>query len=625
MGKRNEKLLVVLVALSAVAFLINHLLWTQFQSVLVPALHPYLALTALLCLALWARLRFARLAEDERRDQTQARDAASPSLFQTDENEIDPVSFIFAQRQYEKWFIPFLAPVLAVIFGYWSYRLFQSGFPLDEATNLLFVASLLIGQAFVFFLFGRYFLGLSRATSDRLLRGPGNIILLTALAIALAGVAAIITELGYALPERILRLVLIGYLAWLSIEWLINTIGYLYRPKRKDEQVVTYESRITALLTDPQSWANNIAQALDYQFGFGVSETGFYRFLQRVLLPLIVVQVLLLYALSTVVVLGPEEEAIKERFGNPLAPDGTPRHLTSGLHFKWPWPFETVRRHPARRILTTHVGFTKDPNNPHPRLIVWTQPHYLEEDQFIVAQRDVNQADLEDDAAVPVNFVTVNVPIEYRVTDLYRYLYRHNDPDGMLQMAAHRVITRELARRDLIELLGDERQEAGRRLFEALQERVRDLELGIDIVFMGLHGAHPPIPVGPAFESVIGSFEERETSILQARAYRNRILPLAQAEGDELIWMARADRARRADRASAEADWFQTRRRLHEDLPGIYTPRLYLDTVQRALAPVRKYIVATSPDLEVLIFNLEEKLRPDLFDFGPGRSEDMFL
>jgi len=626
--KRNEKILLTAAALNVVAILISHLLWMRTRLPGIPALYPYLTLAALVCTSLWARFRFHRLAQDEERDRAALQpESTRGALFaSTDDPEIDPISYIHARRQFEKWFIPLLAPISALLVGFWGYRLYAVGAqPFDEPTQRLFAAAVLIGQAFALFLFGRYFLGLSRAPADRWLRGPGNLLLGAALASALTGAAAIVAELGYPVADRWVRQGLAVYLWVLATEYVINTIGFLYRPKRQDAQVVTYESRITALLTDPQSWTSNLAQTLDYQFGFQVSETGFYRFMRRALLPLVLVQILLLYALSCIVVLGPEEAALLERLGNPLTPDGEPRILSSGVHFKWPWPFDTVRRHPARRILTAHIGYEKDPDEPIPPMILWTQPHFPHEDQFIVANRELMAATDEADAAVPVNFMTVNVPIEYRITNLYDYIYNHGNPDELLRLAAHRLVTRELASRDFIEVLGIERLAAGRRLFSELQREAEVLGLGVEILFVGLHGAHPPIPVADAFEDVVGALEERETAILEANAYQNRVLPLAGAEGDEVLWQARSARAQRVERAAAEADRFATRLAIHQDLPRIYTSRLYLETLNRALGSIDKYVIATSPDLEVIILNWEEQLRPDLFDFTPGRMEDRFL
>ena len=62
-----------------------------------------------------------------------------------------------------------------------------------------------------------------------------------------------------------------------------------------------YESRLVGLLGQPEGLITTAAQALDYQFGFKVSETWFYRFFERALGWLLLLQVAALL-LSTCVV-----------------------------------------------------------------------------------------------------------------------------------------------------------------------------------------------------------------------------------------------------------------------------------------------------------------------------------
>jgi regulator of protease activity HflC (stomatin/prohibitin superfamily) len=333
----------------------------------------------------------------------------------------------------------------------------------------------------------------------------------------------------------------------------------------------------------------------------------------------------LLYALSCITILGPSEVGVRELFGHPLDSSGQPRIVGSGFHLKWPWPFEQIRRLPAKQILHTQIGYALDDDDHSPGLILWTRPHYAMEDQFIVASRELDQQNVADDAAVPVNFISVGIPITYRIIDPYIYLYKHAAPDETLRHLALRALTRTLAASDLIELLGEARTDAAAKLTTALQAAVTETGLGLEILYVGFQGAHPPIAVADAFESVVGALEEKETLALNASAYRNRMLPMADAEGAALLNRAQAESAIRSEGASAEADQFATRLAIHQDVPRVYASRLHLDAVRNALRAPRKYVVTSPADREVIIFNLEEKSHPDLFDFGPALTEDPFL
>src|SRR5262249_24197752 len=63
-------------------------------------------------------------------------------------------------------------------------------------------------------------------------------------------------------------------LGLLAIETLIALVLEIYRPRVKGKiGRPLYESRLTGLLAHPEGLFTTAAQALDYQFGFKVSET----------------------------------------------------------------------------------------------------------------------------------------------------------------------------------------------------------------------------------------------------------------------------------------------------------------------------------------------------------------
>jgi HflK protein len=364
------------------------------------------------------------------------------------------------------------------------------------------------------------------------------------------------------------------------------------------------------LFTDPAGWVRNVGGALDYQFGFKVSETWLYRFLEGALLPLVIFQLVVLYLLSSLVFLGPEEEGIVERFGKPRAETW---HLESGFHLKLPWPFETVRRFPVKRLQNVDIGFHEEAGKGEPETILWNVPHYQSEEQFLTASREAATSD-----AVPVSLVSFNIRIEYQITDLFKYAYRCSDPHQAVQQLAYRTITLTAANRGLSDVLGEGRQAMAQAVQEQMQRAADALGIGIRIAYVGVQGVHPPVSVADAFQSVIGATEEKEASILKARADANRVLPLADAAAMKTITNAAAYAVRRAELSSAEADRFVKRLESYRLSPEVFKTRLYLGALRDSLTNARKYIIAASPATEVIQLNLEEKLAPDLFDLGPG-------
>lgn len=607
MDKRYERLLLSAAAACGLIAGLNAVLAGRTHLLALAAAIPFALLAALAALAVAPRLRLARLEDDERRDAAAApKRLPGESLFE-DGSEADPFTAARSRRLLEHRIVPAYALAFAAFAALAARFLFRRfAQPAAGAADTMLAVPFLAGEAFILFLLSRYLLGLGRAPESRLLRAPGVYVGLASLACLVAGVGA---AAAGALPaaDRLAARAMAFYLALLAAELVVNTVVDLYRPRRAGEPVANYESRISRLLTDPASWAQSVVTTLDYQFGFRVSETWFFRFLGRALVPLVLFQLAALYALTCLVFIGPEELGVLERFGRRGA------LLESGFHAKLPWPFETVRRWPARRVLRVTVGYHDEHEHETPRAILWTVPHYPREDYFMLASRAANETASD---AVPVNLLVLNVPVEYRITNVFQYGYGFANAADVLAEAAYRCVTMECAARDLPDVMGPGQASTAERLRERLQADAGRFGLGVEILFVGMQGVHPPVAVAGAFESVVGALETRESLALDARTYASRQLPLATAEAAAKLSAARAYRLRRAALAEAEAYRFDRQLLAYKKSPDVFRARAYLGALDRTLGDVRKYVIAADAPYEVIQFNLEDKLRPDLFDFG---------
>lgn len=622
MQKASERAVGVVLILSLVALVVDALLARRTGLLSVSALLPFHYLTLTVGAFVFFRIRLARLSEEEQRDLRQASaSAATSSIFAAD-TESEPFSISRSRDQFERFAVPAASLVLAIAQALWAWRLYRklpwiTAIPAEQFLGAAFLGA----QAFFFFLASRYLLGLSRHADYRLVRGPGITTGLTCLASLIAAIGAGISS-AHAPTDRFVALALLVIVGVLAIESALRFLVALYSPRRKGAVNTSYESKLGGLLTDPAGWARSVAQSLDYQFGYKVSETGFYRFFRSAIVPLLVFQGTLLYAMSAFVFLGPEEEAVLERFG---APKQRGWHLTSGFHAKLPWPFETVRRFPARRVLTTHIGYEAEPTDRKPTVILWTVPHFRAEDQFLVPSKSNASRESDGSAVVPVNLVTMNVPIEYRITNLQSYAYSCADPDAVLRQLAYQALTREASGQDLFDLLGANRLVAAQHLKDSIQDSARSHNLGIEIISVALAGVHPPVAVAPAFQSVVGAMEQREASILQARAYTNQVLPVARADAQLTRVEADAYRYRREQVAKAESQQFTSRLIAYKKAPEVYRMRSYLETLETTLAPVRKYIIDAPASREVIYLNFRNPGFPSVLDLAPTELEDVNL
>lgn len=594
---------------------INTLLDNRTGLLLFDALAPVAAWSGALAAFALIRAHLARRAREEEQDH--AREAAradSGALFAAADTA--PFSSARTAEHLDRFAMPGLSLLIAVGLGAWAWALAARDLALaPPPADPLLAAAFLLGEAFALFLFSRYLIGLARAKDAVFARAPGIAIGVFALA-AFAGVAAALaSHLGFAQPDRWLQRVLIAALAALAAEQVVWALVSLYVPARR--RAPTIESRLGALLTDPAAWTRSVASSLDYQFGVQAGHDAMRRFLRRALLPLVLLQALLMYVLSCFVFIGPHEAGIRERWGRPVQDQW---RMESGFHLKAPWPFETIKRLPAKRVLRVEVGYKADAHARRPDAILWTIPHYADEDVFVAAARTAGQPN--DGEAVSVSLVSLNLPIEYRITNLLDHAYRHRDPAALLRDSAYRAVTRALAHRDLLDLLGADRLAFGETIRAALQQEADRHGLGVDILFVGVQGIHPPVMVADAFQSVIGALEQKEANILGARAYAASIGPRATAEAARRRLDAEADRAELRERAEAEADLFARLREGQAVAPQVLRQDLQLTALAETLARRPFTVVAHRGAKQVLYFDLKKPALPELYELAPLMSGD---
>ncbi len=452
--------------------------------------------------------------------------------------EMDDEALLLEQNRLRwmvKWMLPGVTIVLAILligghFVGWQWTL-DTAFDktgehiIRRTTNPTLVMWFVVFVGFLCFLYARYSLTLSRMPEWRLIRAGATSLAGTAVAcllLVIALMAGAHMEWAEPLVAYIVRIATIV----LGIELSANFILDLYRPRTPG--VIprpSFESRLLGLMGEPGGVARSIADAVNYQFGFEVSSTWFYQLLQRWLFPLMVVTCVIILALSSVVIINADERAYIERFGR-LVGD-PPRILEPGLHLKWPFPVDVVQRAPVRRVNEVVVGEATVEDDPDPRrAIVWTQEHeFVPEMMLLVASPKLGMkgstdtqpgtASADSTDSVAVSLLMVSVPVNFRVRDLQKFLYTYADPVKVMESVAYQYLCDYGASVDVDELMGPGRENFNKELVRRIQARVDELDLGIEVIFAGIRGAHPPTKekVADAFQAVVASQTQMNATI----------------------------------------------------------------------------------------------------------------
>jgi regulator of protease activity HflC (stomatin/prohibitin superfamily) len=554
--------------------------------------------------------RFERLELDEL-----ARIKGSATLFEGRDSEVFPAQR--SREQFERFFIPGVTVLLLLAQVAGAYFLWRwlTQRPIDAAfkqsTVTLALFSLL---ALVLFLLGKFFTTIARLENRRLLRPGANWLLLNAYVCFAVVLGVIGVEAGFPKADMYVARGLVGLLALIALETLVNLILEIYRPRVKGKAArPLYESRLVGLLGQPEGLITTAAEALDYQFGFKVSETWFYRFFEKALGWLILLQVGVLLLSTTVVFIETGEQALLEHSGKRSG-----KILGPGAHLKWPWPVDKVYRYRTERIQSFNVGFTPDPATENQRTVLWTVSHTKEEN-FLVANREqtaVSTNEVTGKRTPPVSLLTVSIPVQFQISDLLAWAYNNDDPTNLLQDVATSEVVRYLVSADLNEIMSRERGAAAETLRDRIQSAADKRKLGAKIIFVGLQDIHPPVKVAPEYEKVVGGIHTKLAAILAAKADDIKTNSLAQAQATNILNLASANQITREIGALAQAASFTNQAPAFHAAPSVYMERAYLQTFARATANARKYILLTSHTEDVIQFDLQDKIRDDLLNMN---------
>ncbi|MDB6064861.1 MAG: Band 7 protein [Pedosphaera sp.] len=578
----------------------------------------FLGLGALVAAVSWFQMRLEERERLEKLDfEELTKSASSSALFTAGETEILPAQR--SREQFERFFVPAFSVLLFLLQtggALLIWRSLQKTLPTPPQQKVV-ALGLFAMFGLILFLLGKFSTSLTRLKNLRLLRPGATYLLFGGYLCAAVALATVLVLAGFPQADIFFARILAGLLLLVGLETLINLILELYRPRVKGKvERPLYESRLVSLLGQPEGLYTTAAQTLDYQFGFKVSETWAYRLFKQWLLVILGAQLAVLLLSTCVVFIDAGQQAVLERFGSPVAGRTV---LEPGAHFKFPWPIEQVYRFPTEQIQTIDVGFVPDNSPTAGNTVLWTVSHTKEEN-FLVANRELILVEKATNGtttvnrAPPVSLLTVSIPVQFQITNLVSWLYNNEEPKELLTHIATREVVRFFVSVDLHEIMSSGRAGAATELRQRIQAEADRHQLGATIVFVGLQDIHPPVKVAPDYEKVVAAIHTKEANILAAEADAIRTNATAESQSFRIVSEAQSDRNRRVVDSMARAALFTNQLPAYMASPSVYMQRAYLQTFSRSVVNARKYILLATNTQDIIILNLEDKIRKDLLD-----------
>lgn len=279
----------------------------------------------------------------------------------------------------------------------------------------------------------------------------------------------------------------------------------------------------------------------------------------------------LLYLLTGIYVVNPGEEAVVKLFGKVVK-----ERVGEGLHYRFPWPIETVDVVNISTIRREGIGIM------------------LPEHKSIHSSPEVVQFLTGDE-----NIIDIQAVVQYRIKDAPAYLYNVKYPPYLLINETVRSAITEIGgsmQVDEILTIGKERLQG---LIRTKAQKPLDLyESGLQLVGINLNKVYPPEEVAEAFRDVSNAKQDKEKTINDAWGYRNTVIPQARGDAEKILREAEAYKIDVVNRAGGEASRFEKMLAEYEKNKEIYSAdvtrsRLYLESMEKVMSRVKKYLVNT--------------------------------
>jgi regulator of protease activity HflC (stomatin/prohibitin superfamily) len=397
------------------------------------------------------------------------------------------------------------------------------------------------------------------------LRGAQWVAGLTAIGLLARGLGLVALDPGWVFAIALLALCVLC-----AVElWLRGLDAFFRKRDPWPETVIPVRLITLTTLFHGASPLHGLMEVTERRLGLSLRSTWAIGFVRRSLGVLVASLILLVWASTMLVVVGPQEQGIRLRFGRlasrvPVQP---------GLHLKWPWPLETVDRYPVTRVQTLGLGFA----GPAKDSLLWGRRHAGEEYQLLLGDGR--------------ELVSVDATVSYRIRDVLAFAFGSQNPRETLDALAYRLLMRETVAIDLDRLLTADRAEFARRFAMALQQACDAQGLGLEVVHVGFISLHPPVAIAGAYEDVVSAEIERETRAARGRVYQETTVPAAQAEAARVVREAEAEAARRLADAEGAAAGFRAALNAARASPELFRFRRRLEALEDGLADRSLFIV----------------------------------
>jgi len=277
----------------------------------------------------------------------------------------------------------------------------------------------------------------------------------------------------------------------------------------------------------------------------------------------------LLYLLSGITIVKPDEVAVILRWGRLVGPTPALQEHGPGLLFALPEPVDRVVRVKVKKVsevavstLITSAGDEEDSETSDLNTLSPLTGYAITGDH---------------------NIVQLDMVARYRVREPAEWAFYGPDSERILKAEVTSAMVRSLGEMAVDRVLADGRKTLIANATRRAQAGLDGARSGLELSSLELTRLAPPPALTSDFDAVQSAFIGAETKKKEAQAFAESAIPQARAGADAAVQEARA--AAEADLAQARGDAaaFLALDRQYRSDPSVVRERLYRDAVERAI------------------------------------------
>ena len=258
--------------------------------------------------------------------------------------------------------------------------------------------------------------------------------------------------------------------------------------------------------------------------------------------------------------------------------------LDPGIHLTLPWPFDKVETYNTDTVNKITIGYTSSERTDN----TWTGNHGNSEYKLLMGTGN--------------ELCSINLRVEYNITDLTAYLKTSSSPDKLLEAKAYELITERTITTDLNTILSVNRSEFANSFKEELIREIDKYNVGINVVSVVLESIHPPVEIAEVYQKSISATIDAQSTIYTAEA--SAIVKVENAKRDAYTAEQKAYAEKHTSIATAKADVSEFMASVEADkvAPSAYRYYKYLAAITKAYGNARIVIVGDGIDSSNIYF-----------------------